>query len=189
MAHTVKHIPHWICGIPAALALLALAPTAGQAKPPSSSNQHRMQALLDERDIERLIVDYSWALDAKDFDTYGALFSHGVVLDPQGKAIAKGAAEVGALARHYLGGNPDVFVRHVVSNVRIDVAADGRTATAGSFLTTIEAPQGQPASIFRIARYHDSFAKIDGDWKFLSRQEKTDWVLRERQHPAVPSAQ
>ncbi|ARS25821.1 nuclear transport factor 2 family protein [Sphingomonas sp. KC8] len=188
MAYTAKRTARLIAAIPAALALLALAPTAGQAKTPSSGNQHRIQTLLDERDIERLIVDYSWVLDAKDFDTYGALFSHGIVLDPQGKTIAKGAAEVGALARHYLGGNPDVFVRHIVSNVRIDVAADGKTATAGSFLTTIEAPQGQPASIFRIARYHDNFAKIDGGWKFLSRQEMTDWVLRERQHPAPPSA-
>lgn len=183
MAHTVKRTARWIGSIPAALALLALAPTAGQANTPSSGNRDRIQTLLDERDIERLIVDYSWALDAKDFDTYGALFSHGVVLNPQGEVIARGAAKVGALARHYLGGNPDVFVRHVVSNVRIDVAADGKTATAGSFLTTIEAPQGQPASIFRIARYHDNFAKIDGSWKFLSRQELTDWVFRERQHP------
>ena len=142
-----------------------------------------IEKLLDEQAVERLIVDYSWFLDAKDFENYGAMFSDGSILNSKGKAIATGSAEVGGLAKHYLGGPSDIFVRHLVTNIRINIGDDGKSATAESYLTTIEAPKGKPAYVYRIGRYHDTFRKTNGQWKFASRQEMTDWVLKERQPP------
>ncbi len=151
-------------------------PALAEARP----DERKVQRLIDHQDIERLINDYSWYLDAKDFEAYGALFSHGVVLNASGTVIASGAAQVGETAKAYLGHDNGKFVRHVVSNVRIDIGADGNQASATSFLTTIEGEQGGPGYVFRIARYHDRFVRIEGEWHFHTRQELTDWVLRER---------
>lgn len=144
-----------------------------------------IQRIVDEQAIERLIIDYSWFLDAKDFENYGAMFSDGSILDSKGNVIASGSARIAGLARHYLGGPSDTFVRHLVTNIRVNIGKDGKTAAAESYLTTIEAPKGRSAYIFRIGRYHDKFKKINGEWKFASRQEMTDWVLKERQPPAA----
>jgi hypothetical protein len=167
----------------AAALLLAVAAVGAAVDAAHCAEPAIIQKIIDEREIERLIIEYSWLLDARDFEKYGALFENGAILNPAGKVVATGAAQVAALGRHYLGGQTDIFVRHLVSNIRIDVAADGMSATAGSFLTTIEAPAGKPAYVFRVARYNDRFHKVDGHWRFLNRQENTDWVLRERQPP------
>lgn len=143
-------------------------------------DEGKVQHLLDHQDIERLINDYSWYLDEKDFDAYGALFPHGAILNASGAVVASGAGQVGETARRYLGHDTGKFVRHVVSNVRIDIDPNGKQASATSFLTTIDGEQGGPAYVFRIARYHDRFVRIDGKWWFRTRQELTDWVLRER---------
>lgn len=154
----------------------------------------RLQRVADQQDIERLIADYSAFLAAKDFDSYGKLFAHGAFLDPQGQVIASGSEQASALVRKYLGGNPDTAVRHLVTNTRIDIAPDGKSARAESFLTTIQAKTGQAADIFRIAIYKDHFKKMNGAWVFASRQEETAWVLKERQgtspsgQPVPPSA-
>lgn len=151
-------------------------PVLGAPRP----DERQVQRLIDQQDIERLINDYSWYLDEKDFEAYGALFVHGDVLNANGAVIASGAGQVGETARKYLGHDTGQFVRHVVSNVRIDIDPDGKHASATSFLTTIEGERGGSAYVYRLARYHDRFVRIDGKWWFRTRQELTDWVLRER---------
>src|SRR5690606_3969182 len=111
-------------------------------------DQQRVQRLIDQQDIERLIADYSWYLDAKDFDAYGALFSDGVILNVSGAVLASGAEQVEGIARRYLGHDTGKFVRHVVSNVRIDVSPDGQQASATSFLTTLEGERSGAGEIF-----------------------------------------
>ena len=145
-----------------------------------------LERVYHEREIERLINDYAWLLGARDFAAYGRLFSHGVWLAPDGSVLARGADEVEAQARRFLAGSTDPFVRHLVTNVRIDLAADARSATTTSFLTTLEGTLGGSAVVYRIARYHDRFHWIDGRWWFQSRQEITDWVLKERSGSVAP---
>lgn len=163
------------------------AAAAHAATPAPASLAARLQRVADQQDIERLIADYSAFLAAKDFDSYGKLFAHGAFLGPQGQVIASGSEQVSALVRKYLGGDPGTTVRHLVTNTRIDIAPDGNSAQAESFLTTIQAKTGQPAEIFRIAVYKDRFKKVAGAWVFASRQEETAWVLKERE-PVPPAA-
>jgi hypothetical protein len=166
---------------------LAMGAAAAQAAAPAPALAARLQRVADQQDIERLIADYSAFLAAKDFDSYGKLFAHGAFLGPQGQVIASGSEQVAALVRKYLGGNSDTTVRHLVTNTRIDIAPDGNSAQAESFLTTIQAKASQPAQIFRIAIYKDRFKKVAGAWVFASRQEETAWVLKERQAAGTPA--
>lgn len=139
--------------------------------------------LEDERAISRLMAEYVWRLDAQEFDAYGNLFEEGVMRDPSGKILARGSKEIAAIARHYLGNRPDLFVRHIVSSPIIDIDVENGTAVARSMMTTIHAPRRKPAYVFRVARYHDAFTKRAGQWRFASRQEITDWVLKEHPTP------
>lgn len=127
-----------------------------------------------------MIADYSAYLAAKDFVSYGKLFADGALIGPQGQVIASGPEQTAAMVRKFLG-DPALILRHLVNATRIDIAPDGSSATAESFLTTIQAQKGQPADIFRIALYKDRFKKVGGVWAFASRQEETSWVLKERQ--------
>jgi hypothetical protein len=167
-------------------AVLTAALASGEASADVPVDASLLERISHEREIERIIDDYAWLLGARDFAAYGELFSHGVWLTPDGSVVARGADEVEAMVRRFLGGRTDRFVRHLVTNVRIDLAADARSATATSFLTTLEGTLGASAVIYRIARYHDRFHRIDGRWWFQSRQEITDWVLKPRSGSVTP---
>lgn len=165
-------------------ALMASAGAAQGAVPTGAAAcaepTRELAVLADERSIARLLDEYIWRLDSRDFSGYGELFAHGAILGADGKVIAQGAHEVTAMVRHYLGAPPEALVvRHITSSPRIEVNTDGRTASARSFVMTVRAPAGKPAYIFRVASYHDRFEKVDGRWRFASRQELTDWVQEE----------
>ena len=159
-------------------AILGSTPALAESSP-HCEHDAELVRLADEKAIERLMAEYIWRLEAQDFEAYGQLFEHGSFLDPQGKVLARGASEVTAMVKRHLGGRPDLSVRRVTSSPMIDVDTDKGTATARSLMVTIHAPKGQPSYIFRVASYHDQFAKKSGRWQFASRQELTDWVLKE----------
>jgi len=136
--------------------------------------------VMDQLEIERLIHDYTALLGREAYQAYGELFASGCLLSPDGRVMARGADQVAALARYFLGSQPERHTRHIISSPRIDIDPDGRHATARSFLTTIDAESDGPAEVFRIGHYKDRFRKEEGRWFFVSRQELTDWVLLER---------
>ena len=160
------------------LVAVSIAGAAGAGSP--TLPDARLQRVADQQQIERLIADYSAYLAARDFESYGALFSDGAFLGPDGQVIASGAEQIESLVRSFLGGNRETVTRHLVTNTRIDIADDGQTAQAESFLTTIDAEPGGKAEIFRLALYKDHFRKRGEKWTFASRQEDTAWVLKER---------
>lgn len=137
--------------------------------------------MSDEREILQLMNTYTWHLARKDFEAYGRLFADGALLASDGTVMARGEKEIAALVRQYLGGLPDTTVRHIVSSPVIEVPCRSDTATARSFLTTLQAKRGGAANIFRLAEYHDTFRKVDGLWQFETRQEVTNWVEQERE--------
>lgn len=166
-----------------ALSLL-VAVSAGQAlaaeETGSVGSDREIALLMDERAINSLLNRYIWALDARDFDAYGKLFEHAAILSSHGTEVARGERQVAAMIRHYTKLMPDdVFIRHINSSPVIEVDAEAGVATASSFVTTIRAPAGKPAYLYRVARYRDTFEKVDGRWRFASRQELSDWVLEE----------
>lgn len=168
-----------------ATVLFALLFAAGAAFPADEKaacvgQDRELARLADERAVGMLLSEYIWRLDARDFQGYGELFAHGVILSSQGKVIARGKGEVAAMASHYLGALPkELTVRHIASSPRIEVDLEKGMASASSFVMTVRAPRDKPAYIFRVATYHDRFEKADGRWRFASRQELTDWVLEE----------
>ena len=66
--------------------------------------------------------------------------------------------------------------KHLTTNLIIDVADDGRTATARSYFTVIQGRPDFPLQPIIAGRYHDRFECVEGRWRFCERLEYLDLV-------------
>jgi 3-phenylpropionate/cinnamic acid dioxygenase small subunit len=130
----------------------------------------------DVEAIRALIHEYAELIDLGELDAVAALFTHGTWSSPGRGAPLRGAEQV---RRAYDGvilydGIPST--KHVISNVTIEVADDGTTATARSYFTVMQARPDFPLQPVIAGRYHDRFELADGSWRFTDRQIIPDLI-------------
>jgi 3-phenylpropionate/cinnamic acid dioxygenase small subunit len=130
----------------------------------------------DVEAIRALIHEYAELIDLGELDAVAALFTHGTWSSPGRGAPLRGAEQV---RRAYDGvilydGIPST--KHVISNVTIEVADDGTTATARSYFTVLQARPDFPLQPVIAGRYHDRFELADGSWRFTDRQIIPDLI-------------
>lgn len=132
-------------------------------------------------EIEQLIYGYPEALDGGDLGRVREIFEHATVEASPGMFLEGGEAVANMFAEHTIfydeagiadpwapGSHP--HTRHCVTNLMIDVADDGRTASARSYVIVFQARSDlalQP--VFR-NRYLDEFECVDGTWRFRTRK-------------------
>ena len=130
----------------------------------------RVDRLIAESDIARLIYTYCHRMDAGDFDAVGDLFKDATwQLSPE--QITTGKAEIIDLLQggmRLYDGTPGT--RHVVTNILTDVADDGRTAHSISYIHTTQVVDGFPLQLIFQGRFEDHFTCVDGAWRFASRK-------------------
>ena len=124
--------------------------------------------------IRNLLHRYSDAVDCGRFELLGDLFEHATFrtqlgnnppTEPRaGRAVADTFRD-GIIV--YPDGTPRT--RHLVSNSIIDVDEEAGRATARSYNTTLQQAPGHGIEIIATARYHDSFERVDGSWRFTER--------------------
>jgi hypothetical protein len=136
--------------------------------------------LTDWEQIFNLISAYSFSIDSGDLVTFAAQYRYGtwngldeagilallrriVILYPENKTYDQGGR-----------GKP--LIAHIGTNAQINVAKNGKTATAVSLRTGIQGVIGVPGvtdfplqPIF-VIRYDDTFEKVDGEWRFKTTQ-------------------
>lgn len=122
--------------------------------------------------ISNIIFSYAERLDAGDSDGIGELFSHGEFSSETQGGPYRGRDEVAAhyrsKARVYDDGLPGQ--KHVTTNLQMEIADDGLSATCRSVFTTFEEVPGTKKILtIAVGRYHDRFAKIDREWHIASR--------------------
>jgi len=79
------------------------------------------------------------------------------------------------LVRTYDGGSTGT--KHNVTNLVIEVAADGMTAKAKSYITVLQAhPPEFPLQLIASNRHFDRFERVDGVWRFTERIDVQDLV-------------
>ena len=131
--------------------------------------------------IEGLIYGYAEAIDDGDLTRVAEIFEQAEVSPAPGAVLHGGQAVAEMFARHTIfydaNGPADPrtsrtkpHTRHVVTNLRIDVAADGLSATAKSYVIVFQASKDfalQP--VFR-NRYRDRFVCEVGCWRFAARE-------------------
>jgi hypothetical protein len=63
---------------------------------------------------------------------------------------------------------------HLITNVDVRIDDDGHTARARSYATAVQAVEGFPLQVIVAARHEDTFAKVDGAWRFVERRDFRD---------------
>lgn len=129
---------------------------------------------MSSRDaIERLMLAYVDHTDAGDWDGVGRIFEHGefVATVDRGWGGAK-LAEARRRAILIHDGSPRT--KHITTNIAIDVNEAANTATARSYYTLVQGTPTLPAQVIGAGRYHDSFVREDGDWRFDVRRSYLD---------------
>ena len=153
--------------------LLALAASAGPAAakaPPLSALEAQVQRAEDEIAIRRIIIDYSWALDHRDFETYAGLFgSDGEWIN--GSLVRKGHDEIMQLLTGLYPNSPANYVNreslHIIANIEVSVTGDLAVAHSRHLLLK-RAPDGHIVPSLA-GRYDDELIRENGKWRFKRR--------------------
>lgn len=128
-----------------------------------------------EQQILALMAEYCDSIDRGDLDGCAALFRDGrwgIV-----GQLAEGEAAVRALLANVTLYDGVPRTRHLMSNVLIDVAADGEHATARSCLMVMQGvPPDFPIQPIFIGSYRDAFVRVAGQWCFRERVIVPDLV-------------
>lgn len=123
--------------------------------------------LLDERAIERMIVEYAALNDAGDWQAVAAMYApDGRMSRPTAPdAFIEGADAILAAFQ----ARPARKSRHLVSNIRVDVAGDSATASSQILLFTAA---GQPPLV---GTYADRLVRTAEGWRFTERRGSLDF--------------
>jgi ketosteroid isomerase-like protein len=121
--------------------------------------------------ITTLIYRYAERIDAGDFAGVADLFADATLtFEGFGDAVSgRGAVEslYTRTTRRYEDGTPRT--KHVMTNVMVDVAEDGTSATSRSYFTVLQAVPGALTLQPVIAgRYRNAYASADGQWRFTA---------------------
>ncbi len=132
----------------------------------------------DDRDeIAVLLFAYAERIDAGDFAGLADLLAEAELTFEGYDTVVRGRQAVQSLyergtRRH---GNGTPLTKHVTTNVIVEVAPTGRTATARSYFTVLQAVPGQLSLQPVIAgRYRDRFERAEGRWRFCGRHMLVD---------------
>jgi hypothetical protein len=130
----------------------------------------------DERAIHRLILTYPYRMDEGDFDGAAAPFARCHTHSPAGSY--RSADELRQAFEDWVvlydDGTPRT--KHVMTNIDIFVAPDGRSAESWTYFTVLQATDDFPLQIVIAGRYHDRFAKDGDGWYFTEREELLDLI-------------
>lgn len=126
-----------------------------------------LDRLFAERAIERMIVDYAAANDAGDWERVAAMYVEAGRMNrptaPDEFVEGREAILAAFNAR------PARTSRHVVANIRVDVAGDEATATSQILLFTAA---GQPPLV---GTYEDQLVRTPQGWRFAERRGSLDF--------------
>lgn len=128
--------------------------------------------------ITNLVLRYAELIDAGDYEGIGAHFGDAVITADGTDHETRGAAAITAMyhasTRLYENGTP--LTKHVTTNLLIEVADDGATATCRSYYTVFQKTAAAPLQPIIAGRYHDQFAQRDEHWRFTRRHMIVDLI-------------
>jgi len=122
--------------------------------------------------IPNLIATYAERIDNGDFRGLAELFEHAVVTAEGNDISVSGTDEVQKMyeawtRRYDDDGTPKSH--HVTTNLILDVDDDAGTGTCRSYFTVLQRTDTLPLQPIVTGRYHDSFERVDGTWRFATR--------------------
>lgn len=139
-----------------------------------------------ETRIANLLYLYAELMDGGRLEEVAALFEHATVTLGGGRQVHGSAAMLEqwrAFVRIYPCGTPRT--KHVITNPIISVFGD--KATCRSYYTVFQQTDVLPLQAICAGRYHDSFVRVGGEWRFDTRDYSLlDMVGDLSQHLLLP---
>ncbi len=135
------------------------------------SREDRCEA---ESQIARLVHTYCYRLDARDLEAVAAFFEDAIWHVSPELACHGKAEKLAWLRQHTPAHAAHLGPQHLVGNVLIDVADDGKTARGMSYFVVSHLTEGSTVQLAARGRYEDSFAVRDGQWRFSVRRVHID---------------
>lgn len=121
-------------------------------------------------EITNLLYRYAELIDSGDLAGAADLFSH-ARLKINGSDELQDRAGVLAVWRNYIRiypcGTPRT--KHVITNPIIEIDEAAGTATCRSYYTVLQATDDLPLQAVAAGRYHDTFERVDGAWRYKYR--------------------
>jgi hypothetical protein len=127
--------------------------------------------------IPNLLATYAERIDAGDFKGLAELFTHAQITTEGGPDPIFGAEEALAMYERWTRRFPDngtPHSHHVTTNIILDVDDEAGTATSRSYFTVFMRTDTLPLQPIIAGRYHDSFERVDGTWRFTHRHMFSD---------------
>lgn len=128
-----------------------------------------LERLLDERAIERMLVKYAADNDAGNWEAVAATYvDDGRMSRPTAPDdFIEGCEAILAAFK----ARPARASRHVIANIRVDVAEDGSAQAVSQILLFLE--QKAPPLV---GSYHDKLVKTASGWRFVERRGSLDFT-------------
>jgi len=127
--------------------------------------------------VANLVYTYAERIDLGDFDGVADLFTHAVItvegsdIRNEGREAAR-AMYVDWTRRYEDDGTPKT--KHVTTNLILDVDEDAGRATCRSYFTVMQRTPVLALQPIIAGRYHDTFERVDGEWRFTHRHMISD---------------
>lgn len=141
--------------------------------------------------IRDLAHHYTHLIDQARLEEVADLFAHAVYGQcdgegtPVGPVLDRDPAGVLAACRGFIrmhGTPPRPRTKHVVTNLRVEVDEDCRSAMSLSYFTVLQATERLPLQPILAGRYFDAFTVLDGAWVFTQRLTCIDLVGNLSEH-------
>lgn len=122
-------------------------------------------------EITNLLYRYAELMDLGDLEGAAALFTHAeLILDREAdvRTDADGILEIWRTnVRIHADGTPRT--KHVTTNPILEIDEAAGTAACRSYYTVLQQVPGGPLQPVAAGRYHDAFERVDGTWRFRTR--------------------
>ncbi len=120
--------------------------------------------------IANLLYRYAELIDSGDLAAAADLFTHARIKIGQSGEL-QDSQGVLAVWRSYIKiypcGTPRT--KHVITNPIIEIDEDAGTASCRSYYTVLQATDDLPLQVVAAGRYHDTFERVNGVWRFKYR--------------------
>jgi SnoaL-like domain len=113
-----------------------------------------------ERACERLVVDFAYFGDRREYESLGALFTeNGTMIRPTGNVLSGRES----IVRSYKSTPAERITRHVCTNIRIVVESVDQAR--GMTYVVVYSKNGNP----RVGEFEDEFMRTAEGWRIVSR--------------------
>ena len=141
------------------------------------TNVQQIQHISRERAIENLMVSYAYINDDGNIKGLGDLFSDATFRLDNHSATGRQELEAIAGSMITLRDDSRSATTHEITNIMIEIDADGITATGKAYWTLYKTISGSAREAILSGRYLDKLVYRENQWSFLERNATTLWKL------------